>query len=100
MTIAAQDLQGMVSHWLGCPPNGYLGSDYGSGVEDLLHTPLESGAADALVAKLRTDIRIMGELPESDLEVLAASSPPDRLTLFFQVAGALVALPSDVSAGS
>lgn len=93
MTIAAQDLQGMVSHWLGCPPNGYLGSDYGSATEDLLHTPLRGGAANALVAKARTDIPILSVLPEGAVSVLAEPQGPDKMRLYFEVAGALLPLP-------
>jgi hypothetical protein len=90
MTITAQDLQGMVSHWLGCPPNGYLGSGYGSGVQDLLQTPLSGPGADALVSKLREDIAIMGQLPQGALSVLTEESGPDKLSIFFQVVDALV----------
>ncbi len=90
MAITADDLQGMVTHWLGCPPNGYLGSGYGSPVEELLQAPLAGGAADRLIAKLRTDIAIMGRLPAETLSVYAQQSPPDKLDLFFEVAGNLV----------
>ena len=90
MTINAQDLQGMVSHWLGCPPNGYLGSGYGSGVQDLLQTPLNGDGADALIAKLREDIAIMGQLPQAALNVTADREGPDTLRLYFQVVDALV----------
>ena len=87
MAITADDLQGMVTHWLGCRPNGYLGSGYGSGVQDLLHTPLNSGAADALIAKLRDDVPIMGLLPQDALNVLASHEGADTLRLSFEVAG-------------
>lgn len=90
MTINAQDLQGMVSHWLGCPPNGYLGSGYGSGVSDLLQTPLNGEGADSLIAKLREDIAIMGQLPQAALTVQADREGPDTLRLYFQVVDALV----------
>ena len=96
MSISAQDLQSMVSHWLGCPPNGYLGSGYGSGVQDLLQTPLHGGAADRLTAKLREDIAIVGQLPQGALDVRGEEVGPDQLKLYFQVAGALI--PVDAAA--
>lgn len=90
MSITADDLQAMVTHWLSCPPNGYLGSAYGSGVNDLLHTPLGSAAANALLAKLRTDIAVMAQLPEDALNVYTERQGPDQLTLYFEVAGSLI----------
>ena len=90
MAITADDLQSMVSHWLGTRPNGYLGSGYGSGVEDLLQTPQAAGGADALIAKLRADIAIMGQLPSDTLNVYAEQRGPDGLALFFEVAGNFV----------
>lgn len=88
--ITAEDLQAMVSHWLACPPNGYLGSGYGAGVRELLQQPLGADGADALIAKLRADIAVMAQLPPGALNVYADRQGPDKLLLFFEVAGALV----------
>lgn len=99
MSITAQDLQGMVSHWLGCPPNGYLGSGYGSGVEDLLHTPLRGEAADALIGKLRADIPVAQQLPAEAFQVFADELGPDRLRLYIAAAGRLIPL-GDVPAAA
>lgn len=90
MSITAEDLQAMVSHWLATQPNSYLGSGYGAGVRDLLQSPLNGPGADALIAKLRTDIAIMAQLPADALNVYAAPDGPDKLRLFFEVSGALV----------
>lgn len=92
MALNAQDLQRMVTHWLGCRPNGYLGSDYGSGIADILQTPLNSGGANALIAKLRDDIAIMAQLPKDALNLYSEVSGPDMVTLFFDVAGSFVRL--------
>jgi hypothetical protein len=98
MAITADDLQAMVTHWLGTPPNGYLGSGYGSGVRDILQQPMSAGGADALIAKLRSDIAIMGELPQEALNLYSTPSPPDRVDLFFEVAGNFIRLDADGSA--
>lgn len=91
-SITANDVQGMVSHWLGCRPNGYLGSGYGSGVRDLLQTPLHGGGADRLVAKLRDDVPIIAAMPADAVNVAAspAAGSPDRLDFFVEVAGTFV----------
>ena len=89
MAISGSDVQGMVSHWLGCPPNGYLGSGYGSAVGDLLQTPQSGPAADALIRKCRQDIPIVGQLPGSQVNIYADRTGPDGLDLFFEVAGTL-----------
>ena len=90
MAITAQDLQEMVTHWLGCRPNGYLGSSYGSGLQDLLQTPLSGGGADALIAKLRNDIAVMAQLAPDTLNVYSERVGVDKLKLFFEVAGTFV----------
>jgi hypothetical protein len=92
MAITADDLQAMATHWLGTRPNGYLGSGYGSSVQDLLQTPLSAGGADALIAKLRSDIAIMGQLPADTLGIYAEPYGPDKLTVHLDVAGRFIRL--------
>lgn len=99
MALTATDLQGMVTHWLGCPPNGYLGSGYGSALQDLLQTPLSGGAADAVLRKLRDDVPVMSQIPEDSLNIFAQNEPPDGLRLFIEVAGSFVRVDQPVAAG-
>ena len=94
MAINGSDVQGMVTHWLGCPPNGYLGSGYGSAVQDLLQTPQSGPAADSLIRKVRQDIPIVGNLDGSSVNVYAKTAGADGLDLFFEVAGNLVPIPN------
>lgn len=88
--ITARDLSGMVKHWLGCPPGGYLGSDYGSDVASLLQTPLAAGLADGLIAKARADIPLLSQAAPGAVEVFAESSGVDRLSITMAVAGELI----------
>lgn len=90
MAITATDLQEMVTHWLGCRPNGYLGSGYGSAIPDVLQTPLAGPNADAAIAKLRDDIAVMAQLAPGALNLYAEQDGPDRLNLMFEVAGSFV----------
>lgn len=100
MSITAEDLQAMVSHWLGCPPNGYLGSGYGSGIHDLLQTPLAGDAADQLIAKLRRDVPILGQLPEGFVNLYAEQEGVDRVRLVFEVAGVEVPVVYEPNRGA
>lgn len=93
MPITATDIQRMVSHWLGCPPNGYLGSGFGSSVQDLLMTPLSSGLADSVLDKLRQDIPIISQLPPGAVNLYYQENGPDKLKLFIEVLGSLVVVP-------
>lgn len=77
----------MVQHWLGCPVNGYLGSDYGSDVKSLLHTPQASGLADGLIAKCRQDVPMVGALAPDAVNVYAQTVDMDVKRLHFEVAG-------------
>lgn len=88
--ITATDVQGMVSHWLETPVNGYLGSGYGSIVKDMLQNPLQSGRADAVINKLRGDIPLVAALPRDVMGVVMVDRGPDRRDLFIEVVGRLV----------
>ncbi len=57
------ELQDMVRHWLSVPPNGYLGSGYGTDVMALLQNPMAAGVGDAFIRKMRQDLPIIGALP-------------------------------------
>ena len=90
--ITGNDLQGMISHWLSTPPNGYLGSSYGAPLKDMLQTPMKTGLADSLLAKLRMDVPLAGALPSSALNMFYVDNGPDKRNLFIEAAGQLVEL--------
>ena len=87
--ITARDLSGMVRHWLGCPPGGYLGSDYGSDVAALLQTPQSGGLADGLIAKARADVPLLAQAPGA-VDVFAQPVGVDQLAITMSVAGELI----------
>jgi hypothetical protein len=93
--IPASDLVDMTSHWLATPLNGYLGSDYGQNVTDMLQKPLASGLADAVIAKLRNDVPLLGAQPRGAVNIYAQDTGPDKRNLYIEVAGELVQLGSD-----
>lgn len=88
--ITARDLSGMVEHWLGCPPGGYLGSDYGSPVKDLLQSPMAAGLADGLIDKARQDVPLLSQAPPGAVNVYAYDEDIDRKVIVFDVAGELI----------
>jgi hypothetical protein len=98
--ITARDLAGMVGHWLGCPVNGYLGSDYGTDLKALLQTPLAAGLADGLIAKARQDIALLAASPPDTVNVYAAQTALDEQTIYFEVAGELVAVNDGTSSSA
>lgn len=88
--ITARDLSGMVKHWIGCPPGGYLGSDYGSDVASLLQTPTAAGLADGLIDKARADIPLLSQAAPGAVEVFAQPAGVDRLSITIAVGGELI----------
>ena len=80
----------MVRHWLNTPVGSYLGSDYGNDAKSLLQRPLSEGVADAFLAKMRQDLPVLQALPAGALNVYAVGTPPDRVDLFIEVAGAAI----------
>ena len=89
-TITAQDVSNQVSHWLGCPVYGYLGSDYGSDLKSLLMTPLSAGLADQLIAKCRQDIPVLSQAAPGTIEVYAISEGIDIKRIVFEVLGEVI----------
>ena len=88
--ITSADAAGMVSHWLTCPPNGYLGQPYGSDVKQVLHTPMAAGRIDDQIEKCRADIPLVSRLGPGGINVYAYDAGMDKKVMVFEVAGELV----------
>ena len=88
--IDSQEVQGMVSHWIGCPVNGYLGSGYGSDIPALLQKPLSTKDADLLLKKLRFDVPLIASAPPGSVNVYSATRDIDKLDILIEVAGEIV----------
>lgn len=88
--VNALEIQDMVTHWLSTPPNGYLGSDYGSGLQELLQTPLSSGMADRLIDKLLIDVPVLGALPSGTVNMYMEQKGNDRANLFITVYDSMI----------
>lgn len=91
MTITASDLQAMVTHWLGCPPDGYLWSSYGSDVAALLQQPLSGTSADEFIDKLREDVPLTATRQDV-VELRAVRSGVDKLQIGIDVLGSFIIL--------
>lgn len=88
------EIQDMVSHWLGTPTNGYLGSRYGQDVKSLLQTPQSEGLADDVLNKLRSDVPVLTAIPTGSLNLFGIQSAPDKLDLVIDIAGTFVTIPN------
>lgn len=62
-------LLNQVKHWLATPTNGYLGSGYGIDIKAFLHKPMSTFDGDAIIAKLRRDVPLIGALPQEAVNV-------------------------------
>lgn len=89
-TITTRDLSSMVSHWLGCPVDGYLGSGYGSDIKSLVQTPMASGLADGQIAKCRQDIPLLLNAAPDAVNVYAYDKSMDQKVIVFEVGGNLI----------
>lgn len=85
-------LQAMVRHWLGTPPNGYLGSGYGADVMSLLQQAMLTMNADAFIAKMREDLPIIGALPSSAVNLYFEDRGNDSKVLLIEVMDSLVSI--------
>lgn len=85
--ITGNDVQGMVSHWLRAPVNGYLGSGYGQDAKSMLQRPLIDTGADEFIAKLRADVQILDALPDGAVNLYGVPKGVDRMDIVIDVAG-------------
>lgn len=88
--VDSQELSGMVEHWLGTPPNGYLGSGYGSELKALLQQPNSAGLGDQFIDKLAEDVPLVGALPAGAVNVYFQQRDRESKQLLIEVADKLV----------
>ena len=91
-TITATDIQDQVRHNLNTPPNGYLGSDYGSDVKSMTQTPQSSGVANSFISKLKTDVPLTAA---TGVNVYAENQGVDKKKLYVEVSGVGVVIAGD-----
>lgn len=82
--INKRDLSAMVGHWVGCPPNGYLGQPYGCDPKEILQTPMAAGLADGLIAKCKVDVPLANS---ASVNVYSYDKDIDKKAIVFEVAG-------------
>lgn len=92
--VNGEEVLGMVGHWLGTPPNGYLGSSYGSDAQVLLQKPNAAGLGDAFVAKMQTDVPLVGALQGGAVDVYYQNVTNDTNRLVINVADSLISVDS------
>lgn len=85
--ITADDIQGMVRHWLSTPVGSYLGSDYGNDIKSFLQSPMAAGADRALISKLYADVPLLSALPSDAISIFYQDELPDKRNLIVSVSG-------------
>lgn len=85
-TINYEFITAQLRHWLSCPPNGYLGSDYGIDLKKYLHKPMSQFDADYIIAKMRADIPVLKMLPINSVNIYVIDDHDDGKKIIIQVA--------------
>lgn len=80
----------MISHQLDTPLNGYLGSDYGSIIPDLLQQPQRLGLADAVIKKIQKDVPLANALPRGSLNIYSVPDGADKMNIFIDANGQII----------
>lgn len=75
-----------LAHWLNCPANGYLGSDYGIDLKQYLHKPMSTFAANQIIAKMKADIPVLAMLPENAINIFVEDNGDDGKHIYIQIA--------------
>lgn len=97
--IDSRELSGMIEHWIGTPPNGYLGSGYGADPKSLLQQPMSSGLGDQFIDKLATDVPLIGGMPAGAVNVYFQQIDKEKKRLLIEVADSLVTVDESRSVG-
>lgn len=82
----AEEILGMVRHWLSTHPGSYLGSSYGFPGKDLLQQPL-SGGADIIIAKMLEDIPVLRGVERGAISLEMEQTGIDTTRLLINIAG-------------
>jgi len=90
--INGEEVSGMVEHWLTTPPNGYLGSSYGSDVKALLQLPNSAGLGDQFIDKMNADLPVISALPADATDVYFEQVDKETKRLIIRVVDSLVAV--------
>lgn len=88
--ITGEEVTGMVEHWLSTPPNGYLGSSYGSDTKALLQRPNSDGLGDQFIDKMVNDVPVLAAMPSAACSVYIEQIDKESKRLIIQVADSLV----------
>lgn len=82
-------IEKMIDHWIGTPPNGYLGSSYGADLPSLLQKPISvlNIEADKFLAKMKQDIPILQALPAGSVNIYGQKVPGtfDKYEIFVTI---------------
>lgn len=90
--LTARDIQTSVRHWLHTPPNGYLGSRYGSPIADMLQSPMASGLADSIIDKAREDVPMLQALRPGAVNIYTYDQDIDTKVFVFEVGDQMIDL--------
>jgi len=93
----ADDIKGMIEHWMRTPPNGYIGVSYGRNPRELLNRPMDEDIADTYLSWMREDIPVLKQLSSGDLSIVSENVGHDRKNFFISIGNTiLIPIQSDV----
>lgn len=90
--INADKIKAMVNHWLDTPPNGYFAQGYGADVRSMLLRELSGDNADALLKKLRTDIPLINQLDDSQVDISTETRDFDKIYVYLFIGNIAIEL--------
>lgn len=91
-----EDIKRMIEHWLGTPPNGYVGVSYGRELTQLLFKPMTEDSANTLMEWMKADIPILKQLSDADFRVVSQTIGYDKKRFFIQIGEILIPIKTQV----
>lgn len=89
-TFKAEQVKAMILHWLGTPPNGYIGVSYGRNLHELLFHPLSEDNADTLLSWIKEDIPVLRNLTSDQLSIVSKTIDNDKKQFYIKIGKVLV----------
>lgn len=91
-----EDIRRMVEHWLGTPPNGYIGVSYGRELTQLLFKPMTDDSANTLMDWMKADMPILKQLSDADFRVVEQTVEYDKKRFFIKIGEILIPIKTQV----
>lgn len=75
----------MIEHWIMTRPNGYIGSNYGAPLQELLLKSQSTNVANDFITKMKQDLPLLKTLDDSQFSIFSENVGFERKQIYLSV---------------